>query len=819
MSRIASVLNHAKIISIGLLLLGLASNSLAQTNVSSIDFGDDGSSWANDQECDDPRFGGDGMASTLVEADQLHDASDCRTLFLAGSIYLLDGNSNPDNNGIDFGDDSSSWAEDGECDDPRFQGDGMASVLDDGNRLADASDCRLLFQSGSISLIGGSAPESNNGIDFGDNSSTWAYDGQCDDPRFAGGGMASLLLDTDMFHDADDCRELFETNTIRLLAGSSVVLGGRFERGSLRAGDDTRTNGSYSDSYTFIADRGDSTIIDLRSGEFDTFLTVRAPNGEEFSNDDYESSFDRSLVSIPRTETGIYEVIVSSFAQGESGGYTLEISTDDSPLESLNQQISGVLIDEDSTFTGGEYYDNYEFEGRPGQSITLDLRSDEFDTYLILRQPNGEELTNDDTDGSNSRIEATLPEAGSYEVVVSSFAGGETGEYQLNIAEINDPGRGAATEVATNNLRIGDSVSGDLGSGDHLAENDEFRDSFYFNGNSGEAIVLDLIASDFDTVLSLQTPTGELLENDDFQGSTDQSQIQLTLQESGRYRILVSSYTSGETGDYQLSIRPVAAESVASSAAFGSQVYGIFAGIADYPGEGNDLDLTDQDAIRARDALIAGAGMDERNAYTLLNEDATGANFRTALNNINADIGADDTLVIFYSGHGNRVPRAAGPNSSDPDGLDETIELYDGAMRDDDLAALLDGSKAGKILLVLDSCFSGGFSKDIISQPGRMGLFSSEEDVTSQVAFKFQAGGYLSVFFDEAIREGYADRDGNGEVTAIELSQYLHGRYRADVKSSGTTSYVRTSGPQSAYQHLVVDRGGVGPYNVLFSRN
>lgn len=98
-----------------------------------------------------------------------------------------------------------------------------------------------------------------------------------------------------------------------------------------------------------------------------------------------------------------------------------------------------------------------------------------------------------------------------------------------------------------------------------------------------------------------------------------------------------------------------------------------------------------------------------------------------------------------------------------------------------------------------------------------MGLFSSEEDVTSQVAFKFQAGGYLSVFFDEAIREGYADKD--GEVTAIELSQYLHGRYRADVKSSGTTSYVRTSGPQSAYQHLVVDRGGVGPYNVLFSRN
>lgn len=814
----ARLRNHA--LAIGLLLLGLASNSPAQTDNSPIDFGDDASPWANDQECDDPRFVGEGMAATLVDADRLHDASDCRTLFLAGSIFPIARVTGRADGGIDFGDDSSNWANDDQCDDPRFQGRGMATLLLDDDELHDASDCRTLFLAGSIHLIRDSVAGGNNGVDFGDNSSTWAFDGQCDDPRFAGRGMSALLLDTDMFHDAYDCRELFESDSIRQLAGSSVVLGGRFERGNLRAGDDTRANGSYSDSYTFIADRGDSAIVDLRSGEFDTFLTVRAPNGEEFSNDDYEASFDRSLVSIPRTETGVYEVVVSSFSAGESGGYTLEITKDDRPLQSLNQQISGVLIDEDSTFSDGEYYDSYEFDGRPGQSLTIDLRSDEFDTYLILRQPNGEALINDDNDGSNSRLELTLSEAGSYEVVVSSFAGGETGEYRLGIQETSDRSNGAGSEVTARSLSLGDSVSGDLGSGDQLSENEEFEDSFYFTGNSGETVVFDLTASAFDTVLGLQTPSGELLENDDYQGSTDQSQIELTLQESGRYRILVSSYSSGETGGYQLAIRAAdAAGSVSSAAAFGSQVYGIFAGIADYPGTDDDLDLTDQDAIRARDALIAGAGMNVDNAYTLLNEDATSDNFRAALGSINADIGAEDTLVIFYSGHGNRVPRAAGPNSSDPDGLDETIELYDGALLDDELAALLENSNAGTILLVMDSCFSGGFSKDIISRPGRMGLFSSEEDVTSQVAFKFQAGGYLSVFFDEAIREGFADRDENGELTAIELSQYLHGRYRADVKSLSSTDYVRTSGPQSAYQHLVVDRGGVGPYNVLFNRN
>ena len=65
-----------------------------------------------------------------------------------------------------------------------------------------------------------------------------------------------------------------------------------------------------------------------------------------------------------------------------------------------------------------------------------------------------------------------------------------------------------------------------------------------------------------------------------------------------------------------------------------------------------------------------------------------------------------------------------------------------------------------------------------------MGLFSSEEDVTSQVAAKFRAGGYLSVFFEEAL-EGYADFDENGELTALELSEYLHNRFRVDVKSAG----------------------------------
>ena len=53
-------------------------------------FGDDTSDWANDGECDDPRFEGPGTADTLLEEDIFRDATDCRTLLERGQITLAE---------------------------------------------------------------------------------------------------------------------------------------------------------------------------------------------------------------------------------------------------------------------------------------------------------------------------------------------------------------------------------------------------------------------------------------------------------------------------------------------------------------------------------------------------------------------------------------------------------------------------------------------------------------------------------------------------------------------------------------------------------
>ncbi len=190
-----------------------------------IDFGDDSSQWANDGECDDPRFEGSGMNGVLLDEDLKRDATDCRNALAAGTIRYTGGSAaaaaktpvgTPHSSGIDFGDDSSQWANDGECDDPRFRGRGVSSVLISADLMKDASDCRAAFDRGELSFrevyrddYVRRAPYSTEGIDFGGNGSQWANDGECDDPRFEGPGTGITVDPDGRLADADDCRKAF----------------------------------------------------------------------------------------------------------------------------------------------------------------------------------------------------------------------------------------------------------------------------------------------------------------------------------------------------------------------------------------------------------------------------------------------------------------------------------------------------------------------------------------------------------------------------------------------------------------------------------
>ena len=68
-----------------------AADMQGRTPASSVDFGTDDGAWANDGECDDPRFRGPGMTETpLLDSDIRNDATDCREAYERGELTLIE---------------------------------------------------------------------------------------------------------------------------------------------------------------------------------------------------------------------------------------------------------------------------------------------------------------------------------------------------------------------------------------------------------------------------------------------------------------------------------------------------------------------------------------------------------------------------------------------------------------------------------------------------------------------------------------------------------------------------------------------------------
>ena len=128
--------------------------------------------------------------------------------------------------GVDFGDDVGKFSKDGECDDKRFSGPGMTDTpLLDSDVRHDATDCRTAWNQHRLTLASadsssGDAASGADHIQWGDDSGDFSKDGECDDKRFTGPGMTNTpLLDSDIKHDATDCRAEFRKGRLRLAGG------------------------------------------------------------------------------------------------------------------------------------------------------------------------------------------------------------------------------------------------------------------------------------------------------------------------------------------------------------------------------------------------------------------------------------------------------------------------------------------------------------------------------------------------------------------------------------------------------------------------
>lgn len=160
-------------------------------------------------------------------------------------------------------------------------------------------------------------------------------------------------------------------------------------------------------------------------------------------------SISPSVAAIPTTKSeNIHKSPIfqhHKLFQGENVGNKAEDTTNFTKSKS---QIVATLLQKQGNLKSGDsvinddssFYDQYTFSGLKNQSIKIYLESQDFDTYVMLLDAQGNKLAeNDDRgeDSSNSFLHVTLPKQNTYRVVVNSYQPQSQGKYNLRIVEDN----------------------------------------------------------------------------------------------------------------------------------------------------------------------------------------------------------------------------------------------------------------------------------------------------------------------------------------------------------------------------------------------
>ncbi|HST61585.1 MAG TPA: hypothetical protein VLK84_22970 [Longimicrobium sp.] len=370
---------------------------------------------------------------------------------------------------------------------------------------------------------------------------------------------------------------------------------GQTVTGSLEAGDPAMEDGALYDAYVITGRPGDRVVIQMQSGDFDTYLRWgRQENGEwteTVLNDDSGEGTDSRLV-VTLNDEGGYELRAGAFGEGEAGAYTLVLSTP-APLRigrlPMDESVRGEITEDDYEGEGG-IEDHYTVTGRAGEVVTVWAESTEFDTYLSAGTWNGGrfvESGSDDDGGvsTGSQLVTEIPAGGSLHVIVRSFSGEVGGPYVVGVgmgaAEVveevveEDEGdfdgegedfegegdEGMDAEMVgtfAGAVQANGDMAGTLGDGP-ADENDivQYYREYSYRAAAGERLSIHVRGTDLDPYVSIGRGQGEAFEalaEDDDGGEELNALLEFEVPEAGTYTIRVTSAYPGQAGPFVLRV-------------------------------------------------------------------------------------------------------------------------------------------------------------------------------------------------------------------------------------------------------------------------
>ncbi|HEV2670927.1 MAG TPA: hypothetical protein VGU74_07535 [Gemmatimonadales bacterium] len=399
---------------------------------------------------------------------------------------------------------------------------------------------------------------------------------------------------------------------------AGMVEVGRTVSGDLTSDDpEFNSDSTYFQRWILPVRANQTFTVDLESSEFDAYVMLTRGRGEKLvENDDgggacnarlvYTTQDDHPLrivvnsASRPRRQTGHFVLRVT---QGESatepksncrlntaaavGTTSLirQVSNVSDPSATaaiavvrVGETINGRLTSSDSLYPDNSYVQYYQFTATPGQQITIDLSSDDFDPVLIIRGDDLERSIIDDDGGPgcSSRVSRTFPSAGPYRILVNTTASPErqTGSFSLSITQGAKPvqqsgnsdcrtrggntdGGGGGGSVTAHSIEIGQAREGTLTRTDVLLHSDStYAQPWAIQGRVGQTITIDLESDDFDSYVFLRGPgiTGGRDFQDDDSGGNCNARLTATFPQNGDYEIDVNSTNHYATGSFTLSV-------------------------------------------------------------------------------------------------------------------------------------------------------------------------------------------------------------------------------------------------------------------------
>jgi hypothetical protein len=184
-----------------------------------------------------------------------------------------------------------------------------------------------------------------------------------------------------------------------------------------------------------LADETAISIL-LKSSDMEPFVILRDEDGIDIALgfDEMQDGSARIRASL---NPGSYALFATTFSFPAQGSYQLtvsEIVCDDPQPIDFGQTVNGTLDINDCARPGGAFQESWELVLANDTTARVDLESDAFDAFLVLKDSDGNILASNDDGGGglNSRIDRALT-TGTYEIVASSFSAGQIGTYQLTV--------------------------------------------------------------------------------------------------------------------------------------------------------------------------------------------------------------------------------------------------------------------------------------------------------------------------------------------------------------------------------------------------